>query len=185
MSSTSPKAITEKRFDLFEWLALFGLAIALLGFNYSVYQKEDTLKNGVALKLALAPRDPRALMTGDYMALNTEVANKIRRDGPQRIDGFVIVKPDDRGVSRFVRIQSNSNGLMSDELVLKYRDRDNGVRVGTDAFYFQEGQASAFESARFGEYRLEKNGGLLLVRMLDENLAPIVATDNPPPKSPR
>jgi hypothetical protein len=47
MSSTSPKAINEKRFDRFEWLALFGLVIVLLGFNYSVYQKEDTLQNGV------------------------------------------------------------------------------------------------------------------------------------------
>jgi uncharacterized membrane-anchored protein len=119
-----------------------------------------------------------ALMTGDYMALNTEVASKIQRESSERSDGFVIVKPLDRGVSRFVRIQSNIDSLMLDELALMYRARANGVRVGTDAFYFQEGQASTFESARFGEYRLGKNGSLLLVRMLDENLAPIVATDN-------
>jgi uncharacterized membrane-anchored protein len=170
-------------FGRFELLALLGLAIVLLGFNYSVYTKEATLKSGVALKLALAPRDPRALMTGDYMALNTELANQIRRDTSDRSDGFVIVKPDERGVSRFIRIQSSADGLALNELALKFRDRSNGVRVGTDAFYFQEGQAQAFESARFGEYRLATNGDLLLIRMLDENLAPIVAIAHPPRQS--
>jgi uncharacterized membrane-anchored protein len=184
MSLTSQESLNSKRVGRFELLALLGLAILLMGFNYSVYTKEDTLKNGVALKLALAPRDPRALMTGDYMALNTELATKIRRDVSERTfernDGFVIVKPDEQGVSRFVRIQSNNDGLATNEFALKYRDRSSGVRVGTDAFSFQEGQAQAFESARFGEYRLATNGDLLLVRMLDEKLAPIVAIGRPP-----
>jgi uncharacterized membrane-anchored protein len=162
-----------KHLGRFEWLALIGLALVLVGINYAVYSKENTLKNGAVLKLALAPRDPRALMTGDYMALNTEVANKIRGEVSARSDGFVIVKPDEQGVSRFVRVQALNDGLLSNEYALKYRNRTTGVRVGTDAFYFQEGQAQAFESARFGEYRLGSNGDLLLVHMLDESFKPI------------
>jgi uncharacterized membrane-anchored protein len=162
-----------KRFNRFEWLALIGLALVLVGFNYAVYTKEYILKNGTVLKLALAPLDPRALMTGDYMALNAEVANKIRGEISERSDGFVIVKPDEQGVSRFVRVQAHDDRLLPNEYALKYRDRTTGVRVGTDAFYFQEGQAQAFERARFGEYRLGSNGDLLLVHMLDESFKPI------------
>ena len=45
--------------------------ILLLGyFNWSVYQKEQTLKDGQLVLLQLAPVDPRSLMQGDYMRLN-------------------------------------------------------------------------------------------------------------------
>ena len=45
--------------------------ILLLGyFNWSVYQKEQTLKEGQLVLLQLAPVDPRSLMQGDYMRLN-------------------------------------------------------------------------------------------------------------------
>ena len=44
--------------------------ILLLGyFNWSVYQKEQTLKEGQLVLLQLAPVDPRSLMQGDYMGL--------------------------------------------------------------------------------------------------------------------
>ena len=42
--------------------------ILLLGyFNWSVYKKEQTLKDGQLILLQLAPVDPRSLMQGDYM----------------------------------------------------------------------------------------------------------------------
>ena len=48
--------------------------ILLLGyFNWSVFQKEQTLKDGQLVLLPLAPVDPRSLMQGDYMSLNYEV----------------------------------------------------------------------------------------------------------------
>ena len=44
--------------------------ILLLGyFNWSVYKKEQTLKDGQLILLQLAPVDPRSLMQGDYMRL--------------------------------------------------------------------------------------------------------------------
>jgi uncharacterized membrane-anchored protein len=164
-----PKAL----FGRYELLALVGLAIVLLGFNYSVFSKEQVLKNGVPIKLALGPRDPRALLTGDYMALNTDVSNKIRQDTSKRRDGFVIVKLDGQGVGQFLRVQELTGDLAAGELAIKFRDRENGVRVGPNAFYFQEGFAKPFELARFGEYRLASNGDVLLVNMLDEKMVVI------------
>jgi uncharacterized membrane-anchored protein len=160
----------------YEILALLGLAIVLAGFNYSVFNKEQVLKSGTPIKLALAPRDPRALLTGDFMALNTDVSNKIRRDESQRRDGFVIIKLDEQGVGQFLRVQELATGLAPGELAIKFRDRGNGVRVGPNAFYFQEGFAKPFEQARFGEYRLASNGDILLVQMLDEKLRLIAPT---------
>ena len=154
----------------YELLALLGLALILLGFNYSVYTKEKILATGTPIKLALAPRDPRALMTGDFMALNLDVATKVRQYESKRRDGFVIIKPDANGVAQFVRIEERAESLKPGELAIKFRDRERSVRVGLDAFYFQEGLAKEYEAARFGEYRLAANGDILLVQMLDEKL---------------
>jgi uncharacterized membrane-anchored protein len=166
-SFTTP-ALPKKRFGRYESLAILGLAIVLIGFNYSVFSKEQVLKAGVPIKLALAPRDPRAFLTGDYMALNTDLSNKIRRDVSKPRDGFVIVKLDEQGVAQFIRVQDLASGLAAGELALKFREREHGVRVGPKAFYFQEGFAEPFEKARFGEYRLANNRDVLLLQMLDE-----------------
>jgi uncharacterized membrane-anchored protein len=169
-----PPAMQSKAFfGRYEILAFIGLAVVLIGFNYSVFSKEQALKSGVPLKLALAPRDPRALLTGDYMTLNTDVSNKIRQDVSKRRDGFVIVKLDAQGVGQFLRVQGPAGDLAAGELAIRFRARENGVRVGPNAFYFQEGFAKPFEQARFGEYRLATNGDLLLVNMLDEKMVVI------------
>jgi uncharacterized membrane-anchored protein len=163
----------------FEILSLLGLVIVLIGFNYSVFTKEQVLKNGTPIKLALAPRDPRALLTGDYMALNTDISNKIRQDVSKRRDGFVVVKLDGQGVAQFERVQEIASGLAPGELAVKFRERELGVRVGPNAFYFQEGFAGPFEKARFGEYRLATNGDVLLVQMLDEKMKVIAPSVKP------
>lgn len=174
--NASDHIVRNGRIGRYEILALLGLALVLVGFNYSVLSKEQVLKTGTPIKLALAPRDPRALLTGDFMALITDLSNKIRRDESKRRDGFVIVKLDEQGVGQYLRIQELANGLAAGELAIKFRDRGTGVRVGPNAFYFQEGFAKPFELARFGEYRLASNGDVLLVRMLDEKLKVIAPT---------
>ena len=48
--------------------------ILLLGyFNWSVYKKEQILKDGRLVLLQLVPVDPRSLMQGDYMRLNYHI----------------------------------------------------------------------------------------------------------------
>ena len=48
-------------------LIIANLVLLLVYFNWSVYQKEQTLKEGQLVLLQLAPVDPRSLMQGDYM----------------------------------------------------------------------------------------------------------------------
>ncbi|KAG0893020.1 hypothetical protein G6F32_017451 [Rhizopus arrhizus] len=56
---------------------------------------------------------------------------------------------------------------------LRYRVRDRGVRIVTNAWFFQEGEAKRFEVARYGELRVGDNGEALLVRMLGADLQPL------------
>ena len=43
----------------------------------------------------------------------------------------------------------------------------------TDAWFFKEGDAAKFETARYGEFRILPNGSALLVGMADEHLQPL------------
>ncbi len=58
------------------------ICLLLAGFNWSVAQKEGLRANGREVLLPLAPVDPRALLMGDYMALeysmNEEVTAALR-----------------------------------------------------------------------------------------------------------
>lgn len=156
-----------------QWLLLLAGAILVLGsFNHAVWQKEALLREGAVLRLALAPVDPRALMTGDYMALDYAVAVPLAGALDGR-DGFAILSRDERGVGRLVRAQAAPEPREAGELALRARSRGARVRIGTDAWYFQEGHAGLYEQARFGEFRVGNDGEALLVRLLDETLLPL------------
>ena len=153
-------------------LALLGAALLLGLFNASVLQKERTLRDGRVVRLELAPRDPRALLTGDYMALDYTIARAIGagRDKAPPQDGFAIVRLDARGVALLQRVQPEATPRADDELPIRYRLRTHQVRIGTNAWYFEEGSAQTWERAHFGEFRIDDAGELLLTGMLDEKL---------------
>ena len=53
--------------------------LLLLGYlNWSIYQKEQTLRDGQLVLFELAPVDPRSLMQGDYMSLRYREASHRR-----------------------------------------------------------------------------------------------------------
>jgi len=168
-------------------LAILGGLVLVLGVaNGGIWQREKLLANGKVVILELAPVDPRSLMQGDYMALNFAAGREVtrmrlggeRQDADDSImgyepDGYVLLTADARGVSQPVRIQSDARPHADNEVPLRYRVRDNGVRIVTNAYFFPEGQASRYEVAKFGELRVAENGEALLVRMLGEDLQPL------------
>lgn len=150
------------------WVILVGLAV--LGIvNYSIYSREALLTKGDSVILQLAPVDPRSLMQGDYMALRFAVASEAQSQiqTSKQPTGFVIIKPDDKGVGRFVRVDDLS-ALNAGEVRMRYRLRKGQVKFATNAFFFQEGQAQLFEAARFGEFRVNQEGESVLVAMRDQ-----------------
>lgn len=151
-------------------VVLIGLVV-LVVVNYSIYSREMLVTKGDSIILQLAPVDPRSLMQGDYMALRFAVASEAQEQirASKQPTGFVILKPDERGVGRFVRLDDLS-ALNEGEVRMRYRLRKGQVKFATNAFFFQEGQAMLFEAARFGEFRVNKDGESILVEMRDENL---------------
>lgn len=160
-----------------KWLLWLGLALVLAAVNTTLYQREHLLAHGTVLRLALAPVDPRSLLQGDYMALHFAVAVEAAAaraaaagDGGS---GLLVLALDARGVGRFRRFHAEGTPLAVDEHLLRYRVRNGQLRLGTDAFFFEEGQGGAYAAARFGEFRLAADGTALLTTLLDEHLAPL------------
>jgi len=167
-------------------LVAASIALFLAGFAWSVAAKEEQIKSGATIIVRLAPRDPRAFLLGDYMDLsytmNREVSaalSKRRTDGknlrngekPSALphDGLAVVRLDADKVASFIRLD-DGGPLHDDERRLYFRVRGSGVHIAAPAFYFQEGDAEAFERAEYGELRVDAQGKSLLVHLLDDRL---------------
>jgi len=162
-------------------LALLAMVVVLALVNWSIAGKEHHLAEGRIVYLELAPVDPRSLMQGDFMRLRFGLANEVYNALPkekhsrrwrQKItaeDGKVIVSLDERGVGTYVRID-DGQPLTLNEIALRYRIRKGTVKFATNAFFFQEGKASIYQPARFGQFRVDENGELLLAAMYDKDL---------------
>lgn len=161
-------------------IALIALLIILVLVNWKIAGKEAHLKNGRVVYLELAPVDPRSLMQGDYMALRFRMAGEVYSAVPKKTegrwrrdvdsgDGYAVAQLDKRNIAVFKRIHKDES-LAADEVMLRYRVRNGAVKFATNAFFFQEGHANVYEPARYGEFRVDENGELLLVAMYDKDL---------------
>lgn len=166
---------------------VFGAFILiLLVLNFAIYQKEKHIKHGTSVLLELAPVDPRSLMQGDYMALRFDIARRIYDALPHEDnkhfwqgtrlkgnDGHVVVNLDKDNVATFDSLHKDNKTLKENQMLLQYRIRGGQVKFASNAFFFQEGTASAYEVAKYGEFKVNDNHTLLLVDMYDENLRKI------------
>ena len=60
--------------------------------------------------------------------------------------------------------------LSENETLLNYRVRNGTVKFATNAFFFQEGHAKNYEAARYGQFRVNDQGELLLTALYDKDL---------------
>lgn len=147
-------------------ILLFTGVVVLLTANVVIAQRELQRRSGQRLLLELAPVDPRSLMQGDYMDLTYALSRAL---AGTTADGCAIVVADPRGVAQLRRLD-DQRPLGAGEQRLRYRWRDGNVLLGTNAWFFPEGQASHYAQARFGEFRASTDGELLLVNLLDARL---------------
>lgn len=142
---------------------VMALAGALLVVNGLIIQKERVLDAGAPMLVELRPIDPRSLMQGDYMTLRYRIAD--RWDAHPR-DGRMVVTVDDADVAQFVR-WDDGTPLNEGERLLRYRDRAGGVRLGAEAFFFEEGKGDLYARAKYGELRVTRRGDAVLVGLRD------------------
>jgi uncharacterized membrane-anchored protein len=156
------------------------LLLVLVGVNFTVWQRENLLKDGTPVLLELAPVDPRSLMQGDYMALRFALSQKLQPIGETSsavTDGYVVVKRDGRNVASFARVYRDGETLAADESRIRYRLRNRDVRIVTNAWFFKEGSGDVFAAARYGELRVGADGEALLMGMRDKDLKLLVTRD--------
>jgi len=148
-------------------IAVVACAVALALVDWTILRRERHLRDGRTVFLELAPVDPRSLMQGDYMALRFAAASAIddRADG----SGYLVVRLDDRSVATVARLDTGTP-LAVDEMRLRYRVRNGSPKFATNAFFFQEGDAALYESAQYGEFRVDEDGELLLTGLRGRDL---------------
>jgi uncharacterized membrane-anchored protein len=153
-------------------LTIASVALVLAVVNFLIFSKERIIRSGKTIYLELAPVDPRALMQGDYMALNFSLARGIESsrseaDRTQHNGEFqqAAIMIDARGVATLAEPSASSNDS------IRFRWRDGSVWLGTNAFFFEEGSAERYEVARYGQFKLNPSSGeAVLVALADEQL---------------
>lgn len=157
-------------------LILVNLVLLIAYFNWSVFEKEKTIKQGKLVLLPLAPVDPRSLMQGDYMNLNYEV-NDLGDSTIADKRGYCILRTNVKGFAERIRFQKNLQPLGKDELAIKYFSEALGsftrIHVGAESYFFEEGQAKRFENAKYGGLRIDDMGNSVLVGVYDANFKKI------------
>jgi uncharacterized membrane-anchored protein len=136
--------------------------------NAQIVTKQGIIETGNTVLLRLAPRDPRSLMQGDYMALRYAVADQVARaaEAAGVTDGRVVVKLAPDGEAEFLGLYEGQR-LGQSQQILRFRRRGGAVRLASDAYFFEEGQWETFADARFGELRVDDNGDAVLIGLRD------------------
>ncbi len=154
------------RFTVILWL----VAVVTLGWiNVEIVGKERLLSQGEPIFLQLAPVDPRSLIQGDYMVLRYAMGDELDQPNLPRSGGLV-VRRDQRGIASYIRLHDQRQPLAPDEFLLRFHQADNRIFIGAESFFFQEGQASVFETAEYAELRVDKSGQSVLVGLRNANL---------------
>ena len=150
--------------------------LALAAVNWSIHAREALLRDGRVVLLELAPVDPRSLMQGDYMALRFKAADDAfgRNARGERPDGYIVVRQGDDGIAAFVRVD-DASPLAADELRLRYRWRAGEPKFATNAYFFEEGTAKTYASAKYGEFRVGPDGESILTGLRDAARRPLGA----------
>jgi uncharacterized membrane-anchored protein len=148
--------------------------IILLLVNSQILVKERIIRDGDHLLLPLAPRDPRSLLQGDYMALRYAMAREVAEaaDAAGIGDGRIVVDLAASGEASFNALFTGQP-LAPNQRLLRFRKRGGTVRLASDAFFFQEGEGDIYVGARYGELRIDAQGNGVLIGLRDRDLNPL------------
>jgi len=158
---------------------LWLVAVAgLLFVNYGIYGREQLIRDGQPILLELAPVDPRSLIQGDYMALRYKIAADLENQENVPLRGKLVITMAENGVASFVRIDDGTP-LGPNERLLNYYKHEWQIDLGAPSFFFEEGTADAYVTAKYGEMRVDEGGTSVLIGLRDEKLQPLGPVQQP------
>lgn len=158
-----------------KWLIALSTLLILGVVNSGIWSSEKLLQDGDPVLLELAPLDPRSLMQGDYMALRFAMADAIKAHSDTTTplsNGMAIVELDAQRRASFVALDQQQP-LANNQLRLQFRLRQGQVKFATHAFFFQEGTGDVYAQARYGLFRVNQQGQMLLTHLVDAQLQPL------------
>lgn len=151
------------------WIIAANLIAIIAYFSFTIIQKENILKNGKLILLELSPIDPRSLMQGDYMQLRYSIADSLDTQ-EAALRGYIVVKVNEKSIAKGVRVQQYTTSLNNDEYLINYtKSNINNLNIGAESFFFQEGHAQRYESAKFGGIKVDNKGNSLLIGLYNED----------------
>ena len=175
-------------------LIALSLVIVLGLSNFKIAEYEHILDDGEPVILELAPVDPRSLMQGDYMELRFAIADDIREATPRTYNegaasynnvpswskGFALLRKDERGVAQLCRVSEHvpeDFGACTPGILMPYKSHASWpyVSLPSEQYFFAEGAEPYYAQARFGEFKVTKDGVALLVGLRDKDLQPMQA----------
>lgn len=162
----------QKLYKNFSIIVIVTSLLILLLANGSIWQKEQTLKNGRLVILELAPVDPRSLMQGDYMAINYQFVRQAEDQSlPKK--GVLVFNQADNHVAKLYDIYDfkdydfhNSKG----KVAIRYKLKHGQPFIGSDTFFFQEGSAEKYQLAQYGGLIVDDKGQAILTHLYDKDL---------------
>ena len=150
--------------------AVLGALVLVLGVALkTVVERERILERGRIVLVELTPVDPRSLMQGDYMRLRFAIDLELAESGheaPSPPAAYAHLALDAQDRASLIGV---SDALPS-AVAMRIRQRDGQLTIGPNAFFFQEGRAAAYESARWGEFRVAPDGTALLTHLREGEL---------------
>jgi uncharacterized membrane-anchored protein len=142
-------------------LIVVGALVVLVAVNGSILAKERIKARGERIYLELGAIDPRSLMQGDYMALHFRITDAMSADA----SGSAALRVDARGVATLDPAPTAASPR------IRYRIRNGAIWLGTNAWFFAEDSGEQYATARYGEFRLDRDSGeAVLVGLADEDL---------------
>jgi len=154
-------------------ILVLSLIITLITIGLSVANREKLLKNGETVLFELSPVDPRSIMQGDYMTLNYRIISGVNTDHiPSR--GYMAFTTDSLNVARCIRFQKDKHPLFENEKIIRYFCHKWNISIGSESFFFQEGDEKLYSAARYGGIKVGKNGESILTGLFDENRKEII-----------
>lgn len=153
-----------------------GALLVLVVANIGIWHKENLIAHGQPVFIALAPVDPRSLMQGDYMRLDFVGLRNLgfeSHDVSRVNQAYVVMQRHALNVAVPLYAHQAGKALGADQFLIELTPHEGRWMLVTDAWYFTEGEASRWEAAKYGDFRVLPNGQALLVGLADAELRPL------------
>jgi uncharacterized membrane-anchored protein len=136
--------------------------------SYLIIKNEINIQNSETIYLKTAPIDPRSILQGDYVKLNFEVGDAILRKKNYNKYSKAIIKLSPKKIAYFDRFYEKNSKISKNERVINFSKKGSRIVIGTDSYFFQEGKGKEYENKKYGKFKLDKNGNLLLIELIDK-----------------